>query len=559
MGTMPEPTVTVSRRSIVVLLVALIAHIGLFFSLHGNFEFDRDAPHYARISHEIEQGEFELARHPFSQRFGVTVPTAVSYRLFGVNPVSTTLWPLICSLLAIVLVFNATARFFGGRTAAIAALLLALNVVAVRYNSRLVPDVIVSTFMLATASLVHLGRYTESRPRQLLVGIGTGVVLSAGVMVKETAVWVVPFLVLIMVGDLIRGRSRYLWAAVVGCGLAWLLVVLGVYHELTGEALYRLKGIDSTHNARGWSFLGKSDSEYLHRATIAPIQFFLEKPGYFLPIALALPALLNVLRPARHLPPGVRYWGSYLMTLFIAFWLGSTSLEFYNPLPLVERFMIALLPPLAILGAVTMTHLSGRGDHVRRFGIGLSAVVFLLGAIALGIRGWSLAAVYGALALPTLALWILPPGRSGPAFLARAAIVLLYFVPLVDYARSGDPIEAPETYFKEQELLARHTGLVSQPTTLITDKHSAFVLPFFLEPEVLAQFTILDWDRGRRFMHQTDKRRLVYVHQSRMMAMLINWEVQRPGYVLNPPSEWRLLDSMEIEGRPAIFLYEVDG
>ena len=552
-----QPT-TVSRGAIGVLLLALLSHVGLFLGLHGNFEFDRDAPHYARISHELEQGTFELAPHPFSQRFGVTVPTAVSYRLFGVNPISTTLWPLLCSLAAIVIVFSATARFFGGRTAAIAAVLLAFNLVEVRYSSRLVPDLIVSTLMLATAALVHAGRYSESRHRQLLTGVFTASALSLAVLAKETAIWIVPFLIVIMVGDLVRRRYRYLWAAVAICGLLWLGVILFAYHEATGDALFRLSGIDTTHNARSWSFYGRSHEEYVERLTIGPARFFLEQPGFFLLIALALPASLNVLRPARLLPPGVRYWGAYLATLFVVFWFGTTSFDFYNPLPLVERFLIPLIPPLCILAAVTLTHLQGRGARTHRFGIGLSAATYLLGALLLGIQGWTLALVYGALGLVMAGLWHLPPGRSFASLALRTFAALLYVAPLVDYARSGDPLEHPETFTAEQAIIARHTGSPIPPTSILTDEHSAFVLPFYFSPEGRKQLRVLAWDDGREFWRDDGRRKLVYVHHNRLRAMSINWGTETPNYALNPPEEWRLLELIEVEGRPTISLYEID-
>lgn len=556
--TVPTDSTSVSNRAIGILLVALLCHVGLYLSLHGNFEFDRDAPHYARIAHELEQGTFELAPHPFSQRFGVTFPTAISYRLFGVNPISTTLWPLLCSLASIVIVFTATARFFGGRTAAIAAVLLTFNVVEARYASRLVPDLIVSTLMLATAALVHAGRYSDSRTRQLLTGAATALTLSLAVLAKETAIWIVPFLVLMMVGDLVRRRSRYMWAAVAVCGLLWMGVILFAYDQATGDALYRLSGIETTHNARSWSFHGKSHAEYLERLTIGPARFFLEQPGFFLLMALALPAGLNVLRSARNLPPGVRYWGGYLLTLFVVFWFGTTSFQFYNPLPLVERFLIALLPPLAILAAVTLTHLTGRRDRSRRFGIGLSATVYLLGALVLAVQGWTLAVVYAGLGLLALGLWYLPPGRSLPALTLRALALLLYLAPLVDYARSGDPLEHPETYTMEQAIIERNTGSPNAPTVILTDDHSAFVLPFYLSTGVRENLQVLPWSEWEKFRSDHERRKLVYVHHSRLQAMHINWGTETPDYALNPPSEWRLLEVLEVGGRPAISLYEID-
>ena len=133
------------------LALVLLGHALLYVVLNGNFDHDYDAQQYGRIALEIARGEYQLATHPFSQRFGVTAPAAVLFRLSGVSWLTATLWPLVCSLATIALVHGAAARAAGRRAALAAALLLATNLVQVRYSSRLLPDVVVSAFMLAGA------------------------------------------------------------------------------------------------------------------------------------------------------------------------------------------------------------------------------------------------------------------------------------------------------------------------------------------------------------------------------------------------------------------------
>ena len=137
--------------------------------------------------------------------------------------------------------------------------------------------------------------------------------------------------------------------------------------------------------------------------------------------------------------------------------------------------------------------------------------------------------VIASFVVPAAALWLTAPGSRWAGEPTRALIVLLYVVPLVDYARSGDPLETSETYAVETGVLERHVRGDEPPTVLITDPHSAFVLPFYLPESARESTMIVDWAQGRKFARQHDRRKLVYVHRSRLRVPRCRWmRVRKP-------------------------------
>src|SRR5690349_19310022 len=83
--------------SISFLIFILVSAFGLIFYIKG---FDglifSDDFSYASYAHQLAIGRFKLIDDLFNQRWGVFLPVSVLYRFFGVNDITTTLWPFLC-------------------------------------------------------------------------------------------------------------------------------------------------------------------------------------------------------------------------------------------------------------------------------------------------------------------------------------------------------------------------------------------------------------------------------------------------------------------------------
>jgi 4-amino-4-deoxy-L-arabinose transferase-like glycosyltransferase len=536
------------------LALVLLGHALLYVVLNGNFDHDYDAQQYGRIAHEIARGEYQLATHPFSQRFAVTAPAAALFRLGGVSWVTATLWPLVCSLGTIALVHGAAARAAGRRAALAAALLLATNLVQVRFASRLLPDVVVSAWMLAAAVAIERGR--DAAPaRQARAGLAAALLLLVALLAKETAVWLGPLFLGLCAYDLLRRKNARLWLVFAGTLGAGLAALAAAYAAATGDPLYRLQGIEVAHNERAGAFEGGLAS-YAARLTYAPLVFLLEIPAYGLALLLALPAAVFAARAPRHESGGARYWVAYLVSVVASFWLGTTSLREYTPLNLAERFLMPFLAPLSILGGITLALVLDPRERSRtsRLESGVLVAGASAAAALLARDGIKRAALYAALALlgSVAALrW-----RSAPRALA-AALLALSAVPLADYLYRGDPHETPPLIQRERDLVAATFPLDGPPVAVLTDPHSVFVLPFYLPPAARDRVRLVSWDDPAAAVRDGE-RALAYVHQPRLIAINLNWGQRIPDFAQRLPESWRSIAECTLDSQHWIRLLEID-
>jgi hypothetical protein len=125
--------------------------------------------------------------------------------------------------------------------------------------------------------------------------------------------------------------------------------VLGALYLLACEVFWddplaRFKGVQELAGRHGWS---QADFP-LRRVTVAPAGFFLDEYGI-----VAVLALASLLVIPRRLP----FWAAYTLSTTAFFWLGPTGLRGYEPLPLVWREALPILPGLMALASVALASL----------------------------------------------------------------------------------------------------------------------------------------------------------------------------------------------------------
>lgn len=568
------------RRTTLLLLAAILAaHALLWWLRPFAFLDELDSQHYARISAEIVAGRFTPVAHPFYDRIGVTAPTAALYRAFGIGARATTLWPLLCSLLTIAVVFAAAARTFGSRTGLLAGFLLAANPIQVHYAAHLLPDLIGSGFMVGAVALLYQARdrRTGTAARVWLEGGLCVLTLIAALLVKKTVVWAVLFFAGVMAWDLVRRRNVRLWMAIVATGLALSGLFCFSYYLATGNPLHVLASIETTHNVSPLaSFAGRSAAEYLHRLSLGPVRLFVDQLGYGYLLVLAVPALLELVRPLRPAPRGVRFWASYVAVVLLCFWFGTTSLHAYNPLPVSPRFPMPALAPLAILAAVALTWFwTDRERTKRRLARALPIAAAFGAAGAAWLASLPLqATVYLALGLAVLLVESRPrnPLHRLTAKIAWTAIaVALPLGILAAYVDRGG-IKLPNPLrVKQQEFVRRHLGSLPSDAVVLTDAHSAFVLPFLLRRVGARLPTIIDWGDEAAVAARAGAPALVFVDQT-TLSMTREWfGWPTPWFGRQPPSRWHLVARLSTRWhgsgpgrddpgspRAKILLFEVD-
>ena len=304
---------------------------------------------YAKAALALSEGTFQLQSHHFYNRFGLLLPMAVFVKTLGSHLVSFVL-PTFLDWLCLLAI-----AWWGFRkeldTDRLPLLLSFLFCPALfGLAADISPDMVLTTSLFLAFTLLWHAR--QARSRRLWLAPLVGFWLFYGFFTKMTALFCFPFFLGIALHDLWnRPALRQFWLLTGFSFVLLLLLNLGYYQLETGDSFYRFAASEGAHSAIdsapvGWNYRNQPFSVLLQRVTLRPIVFLIGAPSFGLLGAglLVLPLLRWHIRTDRLLDFALLFLGSGML----CFWLGSSSLQQYNPVILVERMWLPLLPPLLL-------------------------------------------------------------------------------------------------------------------------------------------------------------------------------------------------------------------
>ncbi|WP_375435824.1 ArnT family glycosyltransferase [uncultured Hymenobacter sp.] len=404
-----------------------------FFALTHEGLYDLDDLLYARYAHALATGTYRplpdpqhVFHDPLQGRLLVFGPVAGLYRLLGVTIISTTLWPLLCTLGCAVVIW-ALYRRREPVVAAGATVLLGLHYFTLNLSTYLYPDNVLMFWCLAGAAALLTGRRLE-QGRPAVWGAGFAVLSFAALLSKETIVFYLPFYIGLLGLDTYRRRHGRFWVAALATGGVMLGAYLLYYQLQTNDPLYRYHVIEQTNAYMSdGNYVQGRRGALLGRVSWEPLWFFVGT-GIGIMLVLAAAALPTHWRATSTTPAApttdtqtdALYWVTLAATTLVFYWWGSTSLHTYNPISLQPRMMTPLLPPLAVAAGFGLRAFwqTGHGG-------------WLLGGVLLLFAGWLRSAVaipYGLLGLLFLGLTLVRqqiPARYRPGTAGFAALLLL--------------------------------------------------------------------------------------------------------------------------------------
>jgi 4-amino-4-deoxy-L-arabinose transferase-like glycosyltransferase len=337
--------------------------------------------HYARL---LASGRYSVEANHMALRFGLLLPVAGAYALFGVSELTTVLVPLLASVASVILVFLIGRRQFGVKAGVIAALLMASFPLSIRYGSILVPEP-VAGFYILTALWLYLSSRESGR---LTTATAAGIFLGVAYLTRELALFVI-------LAVLIEAAWQRRWRMFLAVAFGSLIVVIGeqlCFWFVSGDPLLRLHAM-ADHNQRpnAMAFLQHPAWRFFraipHMMLIPSLGF-----GLHSVMALALAALASFVLSVRQ---------TALFILWIAVPLfyvnfGTTSLKTYIAMPVGDRYLELIYPPLFILsGALLATLLKKKETHAGMIISGV-ALLFVSGVLcghATRAAGWRTADV----------------------------------------------------------------------------------------------------------------------------------------------------------------------
>lgn len=245
------PTSTPLRPADWGVLAALITLATLWRLVVFNGPLGSDDVVYFARALDVSEGIWSSANYNGALRYGFNIPAGLMLSLFGRGEFQLNLWPLLCSLTEISLVWWFCRKHFGATAALLAAVLLLVTPTHVATATRLHADAVANCFLTLAFVLFFESENSRSRLLAFLAGLSMGAVF----WVKELlGLALMTFLLWPLVSR--RLESRWLW--VVAGGLTMLLGHLLLMQIISGDPLHAFRTVFGQISR---SFIGENDGQ----------------------------------------------------------------------------------------------------------------------------------------------------------------------------------------------------------------------------------------------------------------------------------------------------------
>ena len=334
-----------------IIIIAVLGYPLLCLLLTRGIELS-DPALYIRSSLSFAEGNHAIHPTVVSVRTGLVLMTALFIRLFGLNFYGLALFPLLCSIGLIILLLSYCKDQQIRRLAAV--LLFVTNPLLLTLGTSIGPDL--PAVLLVTAAFIIIIRlHVEPGKNQLLNGLLAGCSLAGSILFKEIVFFSLPALAFFFVRDLLQRQNLRFWLTTAVISLLFTAGYFSYFQLTTGNFFYRFSTIEAEHNSSQFSYHGQSWTSIAKRATYQPLIHILLSKDYIVLSVLTLGYFLaKARRPERFQRPltYTDYMAIYFLITLAAYWLGSTSLTHYNPLPVSSgRMWLILIPPMILLSS----------------------------------------------------------------------------------------------------------------------------------------------------------------------------------------------------------------
>ncbi|MBW6499460.1 MAG: glycosyltransferase family 39 protein [Bacteroidales bacterium] len=363
--------VTEHKRSIVIAIIFIAVVVRcIFFSggIRGS-----DAYAYAQYAYDISSNSYHLgniADH-FGFRYTVLIPTAISYALFGVNDVSSAIFPFLLSILNILIILKIGEKIYDFKTAVVAGIFMAFYPLDILTASVLGPDSF-TPILSSLAILTYLIAIDNDLKNKTVVyfclsGIMVGIAMGA----RETSIFI--YGVLVFFHILKRCKWTPLLWITLGLGIP-VIVEMTFYYISEGNAFLRTEILDQL------KILIKNDYQESAGSLLyyPKIMFGFELQGlatygliWWFTVAGLLFAVVK--KDYRNLLPGI-----WVVLPFLGFEFGVQSFKEMILVSKSYNYLALITPPAMLLSAYFLTNFFNRGYFAKHKPLYITAIFMCL-------------------------------------------------------------------------------------------------------------------------------------------------------------------------------------
>lgn len=169
--------------------------------------FGSDEVTYIMAANNIATGDWRASDYIGATRYGMNLPVALSIYGFGLSEASANLWPFLCSVGEVGIIFLVARWLWGSRAAVTSAGMLALLPLHVHFAGRMMADPPLAFFLSLSVALTL--RATHSRAPWM--ALATGLAWGGVFWVKESVALLYLPILLVLNFYLFQFNGRWFW------------------------------------------------------------------------------------------------------------------------------------------------------------------------------------------------------------------------------------------------------------------------------------------------------------------------------------------------------------
>jgi hypothetical protein len=433
-----------TTKNLVFISLVLFTIAFTFFAFDGYYFYDDYS--YAYYAFQLQNKTYQITTPDiFAHRWGLLVPLAIFYKVFGISDFTNVILPLLASLCSLWLLFCIAQSFLEDNAVILVIIFGGLDFYTLFFAGKIYPDVLLTTLALASI-YVFLKRKNSFSQAFLFVFFSFWAFLC-----KELIVYFLPFYLIVLYRDIRHQQHLLFWLYSALLSFLFLIIYLGLYKYYTGSWFYRFDLIQNQHYTVSFSYFDKPLIHTLKRISYEPFLMFVET-SLWVTMAGGF-ALYFFYR--KNFPPYIREVMLLFALAVLSFWFLSTSVRYYNPIGLFPRHILFLLPLAALLSGYALA-LQNKKVYL------CISFFWILGAFwAFKSVGLKYSLLYGLLSFSlVITLFVLKLFKHYSIFLSL--ILLLH--PLYTMLKPSET-----GYQDEKKIFEKHLQNFSQPSIIFTD------------------------------------------------------------------------------------------
>jgi len=358
----------IKSRVFLFLILVCAIFIRIYFFVGLNWS---DDPYYVFLATKIFDNGF-VPTDNTGLRIGLHYPVGFFFKIFGVNQISAIMYPLICSILSIILVYQIGSTFFNERLGILSALLLSVFPLDIIYSTQTMGEIPLSFLTSMSVFLFLKGNSTKNGNLFYLL---SGVFIGFGYLTRITGL--IP--ILFMIGYVIYKRKIKINYFYVLLGLSIILLLEGIRYQVAlGDFFFRIHevsghyGSESAVRLRG---LNVAMDYYPKVMFNLDYRYRFRNDKYLVWYGLfyyfALVSILYLLWKRKKNSNILLIW---FLAFFLYLQFGSMSFTRYVPIHRLARHLSILTIPCVLVVAVFLE----RNDFIKKMKVNYLLVIFIV-------------------------------------------------------------------------------------------------------------------------------------------------------------------------------------